>query len=890
MMILQPNNNMLNFALGKWLLIVALFAGIFNANAQLNLPYSFDFSTDPFANGWTQVSVSGAQSWQYNATFQNATMSAFASGCQVNEDWLISPSFNLENSTDESLTFDIQRGFSGDNGLEVFYSTNYSGSGDPNEADWTFIDEAVTTDFANNNVSVTFGPYDVLNGVNESNVYIAFRFAWDEGDCSTWRVAGLNLISGSIPVIAASVTAISGLNYEEAEGPSESVGYEMTIANFEGNGTVSVTAPTGFEISKNDVTFTPTLSFDYTNGDLTEPGLIYVRLAEGLSPANYTGLIAHTSGSVNANVSVSGVVSLAPPTDAYFINFEGEGETKGAYASGNVVLSGLEWNMTDVLIGTDDADFKNGIRSARLRGYGSTMMAMQQDKNGGAGTITFLHRRYGTDQQVAYLVEYSTNGGGSWIPAGPEFTSGPQVQTYSAQVNVAGNVRFRIGTVSATGNTIRRMNIDDIIISDFGGSGGVASITADANALVPFSYTEGQGPSAEGMYSISAENLSPESGTIAVAAPTGFELSNDGFTWTISLNVAYTNGGSNIDNNTIMVRLAEGLNAGNYGGNITHNGGGASANVPVSGSVSSDGVSFLPETYNLSSGTYTFNEWDSLASPLTYPANMRYYWSNNPSGSEFDDLEDGTGVYDCGFNLSSRPRINGLGEDGFSFISTGNPQRNDCEGGDADEDRYVGSAVLALNTTGVTVAHIAWKSWLVSQGERTFGIRLQYRIGGDGAYVDFEEETTFSSAGLESGVTEDFVLELPTTLLGQAAVYLRFVYFQIDGESGNRPELAIESFTVCPCEPLSTVESVNGWVRAYPNPTADILLLDLSDAPQGTYNLNLFDLSGKLVKSTQAVGNGQTLRFDLNSIPQGMYFLTAVNMQGEAYTVKVIKR
>lgn len=39
----------------------------------------------------------------------------------------------------------------------------------------------------------------------------------------------------------------------------------------------------------------------------------------------------------------------------YFIDFEGPGETKTGYASGTVNLSGLDWNMTEALIGTLDA-------------------------------------------------------------------------------------------------------------------------------------------------------------------------------------------------------------------------------------------------------------------------------------------------------------------------------------------------------------------------------------------------------------------------------------------------------------------------------------------------------------------------------------------------------
>ncbi len=60
----------------------------------------------------------------------------------------------------------------------------------------------------------------------------------------------------------------------------------------------------------------------------------------------------------------------------YVVNYEGEGETKTAYASGTVNLSGIDWDMTEILIGTSTSDWKNGARSARLRGYGTSVMTM----------------------------------------------------------------------------------------------------------------------------------------------------------------------------------------------------------------------------------------------------------------------------------------------------------------------------------------------------------------------------------------------------------------------------------------------------------------------------------------------------------------------------------
>lgn len=155
----------------------------------------------------------------------------------------------------------------------------------------------------------------------------------------------------------------------------------------------------------------------------------------------------------------------------YYVDFEGVGETKTSYTSGNVTLSGTQWNMTEALIGTDAADYKNGVRSARMRGYSSSSITMNSNKSNGLGSISFKYWRYGTDAQATWKVEYSTNDGSSWTQAGTNFTppTNNNEQTFSAtSINVTGNVRIRITHVSG-GNTStnRRFNIDDITLTDY---------------------------------------------------------------------------------------------------------------------------------------------------------------------------------------------------------------------------------------------------------------------------------------------------------------------------------------------------------------------------------------------------------------------------------------
>jgi hypothetical protein len=179
----------------------------------------------------------------------------------------------------------------------------------------------------------------------------------------------------------------------------------------------------------------------------------------------------------------------------YTVDFEGQSETKTSYASGTVTLSGIDWNMTDALIGTDAADWKNGNRSARMRGHGTSAMTMLADKPNGAGTVSFQYRRYETDAQVDWRVELSSDGGVNWSQIGSDFTapSDDNVQTFTHAANVAGGVRIRIVRATTSGTSNRRLNIDDITITDY--SVGGNSIITGLIAGSPFCVNASNGAS-----------------------------------------------------------------------------------------------------------------------------------------------------------------------------------------------------------------------------------------------------------------------------------------------------------------------------------------------------------------------------------------------------------
>lgn len=164
------------------------------------------------------------------------------------------------------------------------------------------------------------------------------------------------------------------------------------------------------------------------------------------------------------------VTFTIPVTADYGSGFEGL--TKTSYAASNVSVAGIDWEFAEALIASGDAnDFKNGLQSVRLRGFGSSALTMLADLPGGIGTISFQHRRYATDQQIAWVVEYSTNQGISWTETG-RFTPGENVTAFSASPNVSAPARVRIRAAVA-GTSNRRVNIDDLVITAYTAPAGM---------------------------------------------------------------------------------------------------------------------------------------------------------------------------------------------------------------------------------------------------------------------------------------------------------------------------------------------------------------------------------------------------------------------------------
>ncbi|MCX6140043.1 MAG: hypothetical protein NTX15_04310, partial [Candidatus Kapabacteria bacterium] len=195
-----------------------------------------------------------------------------------------------------------------------------------------------------------------------------------------------------------------------------------------------------------------------------------------------------------------------------------------------------------------------------------------------------------------------------------------------------------------------------------------------------------------------------------------------------------------------------------------------------------------PTPFDLNTGSYSMTDWQSTAVAGTYPANMVFQQTAN-----IDDPFDAPAIADwnCAYSLTSGARVNGLGTTGIAFINSGTLVCN-CA--------FSGSAVLALNTTNRAQVNVSFVGQTILAGQRRYGLRLQYRLGSTGAWINVVNNGGFvefvSTANVTSTATT-ITSPLPTACEGQPLVQLRWVYYYVPNSgTGTRPQIRLDDISV----------------------------------------------------------------------------------------------
>ncbi|MCQ2307677.1 MAG: chitobiase/beta-hexosaminidase C-terminal domain-containing protein [Bacteroidales bacterium] len=255
-------------------------------------------------NGWTFVTVEGSKPWTVAQNSGNHY--AYANGYNggVNEQWCISPAFNINNYSDVTLSFRNAKNYDG-NDMQLFISNDYDGN-NPAAAIWNELTYIKSTGSWN---WVESGAIS-LESYSGTNCHIGYKYTCTESQAAGWEVDDIMLIGyTSNPTLTATPTALSGFGYMEGHGPSAEQSFEIAGVNLTSNVTITM-AGTNFEMSttsgeafaaQSAITLTP------ASGAVNQT--VYVRMAEGLAANTYSSTITIASQLDNITVSLEGIIT-----------------------------------------------------------------------------------------------------------------------------------------------------------------------------------------------------------------------------------------------------------------------------------------------------------------------------------------------------------------------------------------------------------------------------------------------------------------------------------------------------------------------------------------------------------------------------------------------------
>ncbi len=264
------------------------------------LLFSEDFETCD-GNSFNAYRVAGPQTWGcvdfgYNGT-KGYRMNGFSGSDVANEDWLISPVLTL--NSDASLSFYSQFSFVG-NSLQLKISTDYTGSGDPYAATWTDLNGNFPTVAVSS--SSTLNSDWTISNVDLSSytgqVYISFVYTSTSSSASRWTIDNISVSNATASYLQISPTALSfsAINVSKS--------YTVKGVNLQND--VTITAPTNFQVSKDNVAFSPSISF--TGKRCSASQAVYVNFTvNGVTTDTYSSSVVNaSSGVAPKNVIVTG--------------------------------------------------------------------------------------------------------------------------------------------------------------------------------------------------------------------------------------------------------------------------------------------------------------------------------------------------------------------------------------------------------------------------------------------------------------------------------------------------------------------------------------------------------------------------------------------------------
>ncbi len=372
--------------------------GAIPAAGTLGTTYNFNTCSTSMPDGFTKYSVTGPQVWGCTTFGRDpanpAGTAAFESAVQINgfnvtnilnEDWFISPAFDLSATTYPLLAFWSRTAFNG-LPLQLKVSTDYTGTGDPRNFTWTDIDGRFPLQTSN---IWTLSQQLNLAAFKSASTYFAFVYHSSADDGARWTLDDITVTNSLTPPPAYLKTNTTDLQFGYVP-TSTSFVKTMIFTGNDLTGPVSLSATGNFLISKTNGSFTS--SINYTQAEANNISqTVYVQFSPLVNNQNYTGTITLSTTDVpDITVNLKGN-SIDAANTLEIVNWNLEWLGSSTFGPADKALQETNIKTITQNIGADLFGFVEVVSEPRLQNIVNNLNTVF-----GAGTYAYVICDYGS--------------------------------------------------------------------------------------------------------------------------------------------------------------------------------------------------------------------------------------------------------------------------------------------------------------------------------------------------------------------------------------------------------------------------------------------------------------------------------------------------------------
>lgn len=332
-----------------------------------------------------------------------------------------------------------------------------------------------------------------------------------------------------------------------------------TLTSPTNGSTVNVGTNTGSGVTKtitvkgSDLTKALTVSVSGTGFTVTPTSITATNANAGTTitvtyngtATNATGTLTISSSEVSATVNLTASYNSGggDPTPGDEVIETWEGCSSGGYWTQEVQGAAFKWYFSNAGLYARENDHWNGSLGCCFGKNADSYIQMSEDVTNGASKLTFYAAKYGNDANPTIKILYSTNGGSTWTEMATCALNATW-QQYSYDLNVTGNVRFKIQQTAGS-----RLNIDDIAITSNSGTVTTPELTAPANgSTVNVGTIAATGTSGSKIITVKGNDLTKALsvsviGTGFSVTPTTISATNANAGTTVTVTYSTTNAG-----------------------------------------------------------------------------------------------------------------------------------------------------------------------------------------------------------------------------------------------------------------------------------------------------------------------------------------------------------